>query len=130
LETLSKVARRRSVAFVISDLYARGYERALALAAAKHDVIPVVLVDPRDEALPDVGLATFEDWESGEVLVVDTGDKRVRAHYEKTMRRFRVDRSTLFRKLALDECVVRTDRSFVEPLRQLFARRAKRMRSR
>ncbi|HMJ52472.1 MAG TPA: DUF58 domain-containing protein [Polyangiaceae bacterium] len=130
LETLSKVARRRSVSFVISDFYARGYERALALAAAKHDVIPVVLVDPRDESLPDVGLATFEDWETGEVVLVDTGDKRVRAHYEKTMRRHRIERSTLFRKLALDECVVRTDRSFVEPLRQLFARRAKRIRSR
>jgi uncharacterized protein (DUF58 family) len=130
LETLSKVARRRSVAFVISDFYARGFERALALAAAKHDVIPVRLVDPRDETLPDVGLATFEDWENGEMVVVDTGDKRVREHYEKTMKRVRADRSTLFKKLALDECVVRTDRPFVEPLRQLFARRAKRIRSR
>src|SRR3954470_16441473 len=130
LETLSKVARRRSVAFVISDFYAHGFERALALASAKHDVVPVVLVDPRDETLPDVGLATFEDWESGESVVVDTGDKRVREHYEKTMKRVRAERSTLFKKLALDECVVRTDRSFVEPLRALFARRAKRMRSR
>jgi hypothetical protein len=130
LETLSKVARRRSVAFVISDFYARGFERALALVAAKHDVIPVVLVDPRDEEIPNVGLATFEDWETGETIVVDTGDKRVRAHYQKEMRKVRAERSTLFRKLALDECVVRTDRSFVEPLRQLFARRAKRIRSR
>jgi uncharacterized protein (DUF58 family) len=130
LETLSKVARRRSVAFVISDFFARGFERALALAAAKHDVIPVMLVDPRDETLPDVGLATFEDWETGEHVVVDTGDKRVRKHYEKTMRAVRAERSALFKKLALDECVVRTDRPFVEPLRQLFARRAKRIRSR
>ncbi len=130
LETLSKVARRRSVAFVISDFFARGFERALALAAAKHDVIPVMLVDPREETLPDVGLATFEDWETGEHVVVDTGDKRVRQHYEKTMRRVRAERSALFKKLALDECVVRTDRPFVEPLRQLFARRAKRIRSR
>src|SRR5262249_35548703 len=60
LETLSKVTHRRSVAFVISDFYARGFERALALAAAKHDLIPVILVDPRDETLPDVGLASFE----------------------------------------------------------------------
>jgi len=130
LETLSKVARRRSVAFVISDFYASGFERALALAAAKHDVIPVMLVDPRDEKLPDVGLATFEDWETGEPITVDTGDKRVRAHYEHTMKKVRAERSALFRKLALDECVVRTDRPFVEPLRQLFARRAKRIRSR
>src|SRR5260370_379211 len=80
LETLSKVAKRRSVAFVVSDFFAEGYERALALAAAKHDVIPVMLVDPRDEELPDVGLATFEAWETGEAVVVATGDKRVAAH--------------------------------------------------
>jgi uncharacterized protein (DUF58 family) len=130
LTTLSKLVRRRSVAFVLSDFYATGFERALSLAAAKHDVIPVMLVDPCDEALPDVGLATFEDWETGETVMVDTGDKRVRGHYEKTMRAMRGERSALFKKLALDECVVRTDGSFVEPLRQLFAKRARRLRLR
>jgi len=130
LTTLSKLVRRRSVAFVLSDFYATGFERALSLAAAKHDVIPVMLVDPCDEVLPDVGLATFEDWETGQSVVVDTGDRRVRDHYEKTMRAVRSERSALFKKLSLDECVVRTDGSFVEPLRQLFAKRARRMRLR
>src|SRR3954466_5321548 len=128
LETLSKLVHRKSVAFVISDFYARGFERALALASAKHDVIPIMLVDPRDEKLPDVGLATFEDWETGQAVVVDTSDKRVRAHYEATMKRVRAERSALFKKLSLDECVVRTDKSFVDPLRQLFAKRARRLR--
>jgi hypothetical protein len=73
-KSLAHVSRRRSIAFVVSDFYDTGYERALALASAKHDVIPVVLIDPRDRALPDVGLATFEDLESGESIVVDTGD--------------------------------------------------------
>jgi uncharacterized protein (DUF58 family) len=130
LTTLSKLVHRRSVAFVLSDFYATGFERALSLAAAKHDVIPVMLVDPCDEKLPDVGLATFEDWETGESVVVDTSDKRVRDHYEKTMLSLRAERSALFKKLALDECVVRTDGSFVEPLRQLFAKRARRLRLR
>ena len=55
-------------------------------ASAKHDVIPVMLVDPRDEELPDVGLATFEDLETGEEVVVDTGDRAVRDHYRTAMR--------------------------------------------
>src|SRR5688500_15971050 len=58
LRTLVRVARRRSVAFLISDFFATGFERALALASYKHDVIPVMLVDPRDEELPDVGICT------------------------------------------------------------------------
>lgn len=127
LETLSKVAKRRSVAFVVSDFFASGYERALSLAAAKHDVIPVMLVDPRDEEMPDVGLATFEDLETGEEVLVDTSDRRVREHYQKTMRAARKAREALFKKLALDSAVVRTDESFVTPLRELFARRARRL---
>jgi uncharacterized protein (DUF58 family) len=130
LEALVGVARRRSVAFVVSDFFAQGYERALALAAAKHDVVPVVLVDPRDVELPDVGLATFEDLESGEAVLVDTGDPRVRAHYKAAMRALADGRRQLFSKLGLDAVEVTTDGSFVRPLRDLFARRARRMRTR
>jgi uncharacterized protein (DUF58 family) len=129
-ETLTKVARRRSLAFVISDFFDEGFERAMALAAAKHDIIPVMLVDPRDESLPDVGLATFEDFETGESMTVDTADPRVRDHYARTMRALRDERIRIFRKHKLDACVVRTDGSFVTPLRDLFARRARRVRSR
>jgi hypothetical protein len=130
LATLCKLARRRSLAFVVSDFFASGFEQPLALAASKHDVIPVMLVDPRDEQLPDVGLATFEDLETGASVLVDTSDKRVREHYARAMRRVRADREQLFKKHALDACVVRTDGSFVAPLRELFARRARRIRGR
>jgi uncharacterized protein (DUF58 family) len=128
LETLYSVARRRSVAFVLSDFFAEGYERALALAAARHDVIPCMLVDPRDEELPDVGLASFEDLETGESVVIDTSSPRVRAWYAHQMKAMRRDHVRAFRKLGLDHVVVRTDRPYVKPLRDLFARRAKRAR--
>jgi uncharacterized protein (DUF58 family) len=128
LEALVRSSRRRSVAFVLSDFYDAGYERALALASAKHDVVPVVLVDPRDAELPDVGLATFEDLESGQTLVVDTGDPRVRAWYAAAMKKIAVSRRALFNKLGLDAVEVETNGSFVRPLRDLFARRAKRIR--
>jgi uncharacterized protein (DUF58 family) len=130
LEALVGVARRRSIAFVVSDFLAQGYERALALAAAKHDVIPVTLVDPRDLEMPDVGLATFEDLESGESILVDTGDARVRAHYAAAVKKLVTERRQLLNKLGLDAVDVETGGSFVAPLRDLFARRARRMRTR
>jgi uncharacterized protein (DUF58 family) len=130
LEALVGVARRKSIAFVVSDFYAQGYERALALAAAKHDVVPVVLVDPRDRELPDVGLATFEDLETGESIVVDTSDPRVRAHHAMVMKKISESRRQMFSKLGLDAVEIETSGSFVRPLRDLFARRAKRMRTR
>jgi len=126
LETLYHVARRRSVAFVLSDFYASGYERTLSLTAARHDVIPVMLVDPRDEKLPDVGLAHFEDPETGETILVDTSDARVRAYYRAQMLKQREGHIKVFRKLGLDHVVVRTDQPYIRPLRDLFARRARR----
>lgn len=127
LQTLVKVAKRRSVAFVISDFFDDGFERALALASAKHDVIPVMLVDPRDEELPNVGVAAFEDLETGEEILVDTADPSVREHYRQSMKSIRDSREKLFRKLAIDRVIVRTDESFVKPIRDLFAKRARRM---
>lgn len=127
LQTLTRVARRRSVAFLISDFFDTGWERSLALASARHDVIPLMLVDPRDEELVDVGLATFEDLESGESVIVDTSSPAVRRHYAATTRRYHTQSVATFRKLGLDHCVMRTDRTYVEPLRDLFARRARRI---
>ncbi len=128
LESLVHVSRRRSIAFIVSDFYDTGYERALALASAKHDVVPVVLVDPRDSELPDVGLASFEDLESGESVVVDTSDARVRAWYADAMRKVAGARRGIFTKLGLDAVEIETSGSFVRPLRDLFARRARRIR--
>ena len=128
LEALVRVSRRRSVAFLVSDFYDTAYERTLALAAAKHDVVPVVLRDPRDAELPDVGLASFEDLESGESIVVDTGDPRVRAWYAAAMGKIAESRRGAFHKLGLDSVEVETGGSFVRPLRDLFARRARRIR--
>jgi uncharacterized protein (DUF58 family) len=127
LETLYRLSRRRSVAFLMSDFFTDGYERALSLAAARHDVIPIMLVDPRDEELPDVGLASFEDFETGESVLVDTSSALVRAHYQRQMRRLRERPIALFKKFGLDYCLVRTDRPYIGPLRDLFARRARRV---
>jgi uncharacterized protein (DUF58 family) len=128
LETLLHVAKRRAVAFLISDFLTEGYERTLALAAAKHDVIPIVVRDPRDEELPDIGLTRFEDLETGRDLLVDTSSARVRKHYQDHIRHLRATQLRAFRKLGLDHAEVVTNQPYVRPLRDLFARRARRAR--
>lgn len=128
LNSLIKVARRRCVAFVVSDFFADGIERHLSMTAAKHDVVPVVITDPRDFELPDVGIMTFEDAESGDSVVLDTSDPRVRAFHAKEMKRLTSERDQMFRKLGLDSVTVSTAGSYVKPLRDLFSRRARRFR--
>ncbi|MEO7113355.1 MAG: DUF58 domain-containing protein [Polyangiaceae bacterium] len=130
LEALALVSKRRSITFVISDFFAEGYERALALASRKHDLIAVVLSDPRDLELPDVGIATFEDLESGEDVIIDTSDKRVRDAHAKAVKQIARERQQTFLKLGIDSVEISTHGSFVKPLRDLFARRSRRMRTR
>jgi hypothetical protein len=113
---------------VISDFYAQGYDRTLALAAAKHDVVPVVLTDARDMELPDIGLCAFEDLETGDAITVDTSDPRVRAWHKTAMKTLTAARRQMFNKLGLDAVEIETHGSFVRPLRDLFARRARRIR--
>ena len=125
IETLMHVAKRRTVTFLLSDFFTSGYERTLALCAAKHDLIPIVLTDPRDGDLPDVGLARFEDLETGEDRLVDTSNKRVVAHYKQKSQSLREKQVKTFRKLGLDHAVVSTNEPYMKPLRDLFARRAR-----
>ena len=76
------VVKRRSSVFVISDfISAPGWEKALAQLAMRHEVTAVRLFDPLEMELPDLGLVTMRDAESGEQLVVDTHDRGFRARF-------------------------------------------------
>jgi hypothetical protein len=75
-----------------------------------------------------VGLASFEDFETGESVIVDTHSAEVRAHYAHQMKKLQAEQIQLFTKLGLDHCIVRTDQPYITPLRDLFARRARRIR--
>jgi uncharacterized protein (DUF58 family) len=128
LDLLGHVARRRSVAFLISDFIADGYERALRLSSARHDLIPIQVVDPREESLPDLGLVLMADLESGELFEVDTSSEAVREAYAHRVARHRAGREQLFGKLRMDHLTIRTDRSYVKPIADLFRRRQRRER--
>ncbi|MCH2109725.1 MAG: DUF58 domain-containing protein [Polyangiaceae bacterium] len=125
LDTLARVAKRRSVAFVLSDFIDTGYEKPLARVAAKHDVIPIVLGDRRDRELANTGLTYFEDLETGEDLLIDTGSSKVRKHFSaEAQQRDDVLKKT-FLRLGLDSVWADTDRPYFPDLRGLFARRAR-----
>ena len=127
LDMLGNVARRRAVAFLVSDFIADHYERPLRVASARHDLIPIQVVDPREEELPDVGLALFEDLETGDVVEVDTSNPRVRMAYRKRVAKQRQKREEMFRRLSVDHITVHTHRDYVRPLNDLFRRRGRRM---
>jgi uncharacterized protein (DUF58 family) len=79
LEFFLSVNKRRSVCFVVSDFIDEGYEQALRSANRKHDVVAVLITDPRELDVPAVGLVTLEDMETGATRVVDAGSAAFRA---------------------------------------------------
>jgi uncharacterized protein (DUF58 family) len=126
LDYLGKIARRRSVVFLVSDFLAPGWERPLRIAARRHDLVPVVLTDPMEEALPDVGIMTFEDVESGEVIELDTSSAAA-DDFRREVAAQRQARDAALRRVNVDLVEVRTDEPYVDALVAFFRARARRM---
>jgi uncharacterized protein (DUF58 family) len=129
LTFLHQSTKKRCVAFVVSDFLAGGWERPLAIASQRHDVVPLVLSEPGQGELPDVGLLHAEDPETGETIVVDTSDRKVREAYRQQHRDAVERRAKAFRKLSLDAVSLGADDDFVRPLTRFFERRARRVRA-
>jgi uncharacterized protein (DUF58 family) len=126
LEHLDKVTKRRSVVFVLSDFLDPRCRQALRIAARRHDVIAVVLEDPREATLPSVGLVELEDAESGERYVVDTGNPRVRDRFAREAAAARAERNRQLRGADVDAVLVDTDRPYTQALLRFFRMRERR----
>jgi uncharacterized protein (DUF58 family) len=126
LDYLGKIARRRSVVFLVSDFLSDGWERAMRITAQRHDLVPVVVTDPMEDALPKVGLVTFEDIESGEVVEFDTSGAGAR-EYRQRIERQRRTRDSALRRMNVDVVECHTDRPYVEALVAFFKARARRL---
>ncbi len=127
LRFLARVQRRRATVFIISDFIAENFERALAAVKGKHDVIAVRTSDPRESTLPDVGLMTFEDAETGEIVVVDSRSARIRDVFEDRARADRSTQNDLLRSLKIDELEITTGKDYVQELSNFFRMREKKM---
>jgi uncharacterized protein (DUF58 family) len=80
LDAVAKLARRRALIVVISDFIGDGdWGRSLLRLVPRHEVVALRVIDAADDELPDVGLVVIEDAETGEQLVVDSGDPLLRA---------------------------------------------------
>jgi uncharacterized protein (DUF58 family) len=128
LEYLAHVVRRRAVVFLVSDFIARGYEKALAVAGRRHDVIAIRMGDRREASLPAIGYMAFEDAESGELLVVNTSDSTFRATFESRTDEARSVLERVFKKTRVDVIDIDTGQEYVEPLMRFFRERARRFR--
>jgi uncharacterized protein (DUF58 family) len=126
LDFLARVARRRSVVFLVSDFLSEGWERAMQIIRQRHELVAVVVDDPLEHALPPVGLLMLEDLESGALVEVDTSGAAA-ADYARRARAAAMAREQALRRVNVDCVEVHTDRPYVDALIAFFKARAKRM---
>ncbi len=114
LQAAAHAIRRRSLVFVISDfISAPGWERLLGFLARRHDLLAVQLGDPRESALPDMGVVVMEDAETGQQLYVDTGDARFRARFQQAALRRQAALDAAFRQAGVDVLSISTEGDLV-----------------
>ena len=126
LDYLLKVAKRKSVVFLISDFIDDDYWSSLKIVNRKHDLIGIRLFDPAELLLPDLGVIKVRDPESGSSFWIDTSN---RAEMEKLKTQINSDFDAFnkqAKKIGFDIISVSTNGDFVDPLISLFRKRDKR----
>ena len=127
LRFLNGVQKRRAVVFLVSDFLApaESYERLLRATARHHDVICVPVSDPAEAHLPDVGLVELEDPETGALSLVDTSSAAVRNAFAANAAAEGEELRGFFLKTGIDTLAVSTDKPYIDGVRALFKRRAR-----
>ncbi|HCK12200.1 DUF58 domain-containing protein [bacterium] len=129
LNYLNRLSLRRSVVFVVSDFRSSPFESPLRVAKRKHDVIGISIRDPREEALPDVGIVELEDAETGEEVLLDTSDAETRKLFEQDYQRVVAEREDVFRSIGVDTIDVTTAQPYADPLMRFFKMRGTKIRA-
>ena len=150
LKFLNGVQKRRAVVFLVSDFLlsnhspltkhqapstkhqspstnhqAPDYERLLRATARHHDMVCVPVSDPAEATLPDVGLVEMEDPETGDLVLVDTSSASVRRAFAEKAAADQEELARFFRKTGIDTLPIATDKPYIDGVRALFKRRAR-----
>lgn len=138
LDRLGRVSRRRAVVFLVSDFvehaateadraaHLAALRHALMLANARHDLVAVRILDRREEELPDVGVVTLEDAETGELVTVNTSRRGVRGRFAAAAARRLEDVRRALAEARVDDVLLRTEGDYTPALTRFFAGRERR----
>ena len=132
LKFLNSVQKRRAVVFLVSDFLlssvkpqTSSFEQLLRATARHHDMVCVPVSDPAELELPNVGLVELGDPETGELVLVDTSSVAVRRRFSATASEENEELKRFFLKTGIDTLTIATDRPYIDEVRALFKRRAR-----
>jgi uncharacterized protein (DUF58 family) len=126
LSYTSRLLKKRSIIFVVSDFLAPDYYKPIQLLSNKHDVISLQVVDPSERTLPASGLLRVQNPETGESDIIDFSDKQLKLQYDKYIQ---VEQEQLLKKMKqarIDLLSLNTNEPYVTELQNFFTRRIRR----
>jgi len=126
LDFLNRITKRKAIVFMVSDFMGAGYEKPMTVTARKHDLVPIVISDPREEDMPNIGLIEFEDAETGLTTIVDTSDPSLRGAFGLNVSEAQLQRDKIFKSIGLDHINIRLDKPYIDELTAFFKKRASR----
>ena len=127
LEYFLRVQKKKSIAFLVSDFHARGFEKDLSLASMKHDLIPVKIYSPF-EIEPPAGVFRVLPLEGDSPVIVDFSSKKVRSAFRENVRLREEYLFGLFRKYGLDYLDIKTEDDVYAAFRKFFNMRKRKLR--
>ena len=130
LDYLNKVVTRRAVVFFVSDFQTGDFSRALNITSRRHDFIAIQIEDEREESLPNIGIITLEDAETGEQIELNTGDRGTRSRFNQLAREHRAEVARTLRRNNIDAISLWTGADYLPALKSFFRQRERRLAAR
>src|SRR5438270_4377995 len=127
LDYLNKIVTRRAVVFFISDFQAPDFSRALAVSGRRHDFVAIHIQDEREKVLPNIGIITLEDAETGDQIEINTADRTTRARFSDLVNEHETELSRTLRRNNIDGIALQTGKDYLPPLRSFFKQRERRL---
>jgi len=124
VEFMSRVMKRRSTVFLISDFYTKeSLLKPLQIAGSRHDLMAIQIYDPLAKQLPDVGLIKINDAETGKEMIIDTSSKKLRLAHSKAFAERQMRLRDDFAKSNIDWTSIATNEDYVKAMMRLFEKR-------
>lgn len=119
-----RMLKKRSIVVIISDFMDQDYETPVRLLARKHDVVPIIIQDPREQTLPRSGIIALEDNETGEIIFLNTNSREIRMKYKNIALQNQLELSRFFRSIDVNPIIVEQD-SAIPALQYYFKHRTR-----
>ncbi len=127
LNYVNQLLPRRALIFLISDFLCPDFSRPLNVTSKKHDLVALPVIDPGEEQMPNIGIVTLEDAETGRQIDVNTSSGAARNAFAALGQRRMNDLQKLFLSKRVDLVPLHTNQDYLVPLRSFFEKRERRL---